>query len=79
MDNYTFREYAALYLILGEAPGNGSVAVWLYAERCSQRLPQNLARFSSSIASAVKPMFTILRQTVEDREVHEQLMGKGVY
>jgi hypothetical protein len=27
----------------------------------------------------VKPMFTILRQTVEDREVHEQLMGKGVY
>jgi hypothetical protein len=27
MDNYTFREYADMHLILGEARGNGAAAV----------------------------------------------------
>jgi hypothetical protein len=33
MDNYTFREYADIGLILGDASGHGAAAVRLYAAR----------------------------------------------
>jgi hypothetical protein len=47
MDNYTFREYTDMHLILGEARGNGAAAVRLYAVTSTSQ-PTQVPRHLSS-------------------------------
>lgn len=60
MENYTFREYTAMRLILGETSGSGAAAVRSYAQRCLNAGFGHDGRFTSPIVASGRPVLMAL-------------------
>jgi hypothetical protein len=72
MDNYRFQEYAKMRLILGEACGKGAAAVRLYPEcYLSTDFWNPACSMLLIVASRRLVLFTLLHETLEDKEIHE--------
>jgi hypothetical protein len=80
VDNHTLPEYADMPLLFGEARGDDSPAVKLYAER----YPELIVRLTHPhiftpliVASGRRVPLPRLLQATEDREVQQYLMWKS--